>query len=164
MKKTKQKRSFRQMNQSDRDRIYLLKKQGFKQTDIAELIGFDPSALSREINRRKKLNGEYDSDVAQHKANVCRGRSKYQGKKIEEDRNLKKYIIKKLKEKKSPDEISGRMGIEKKPFYASKNAIYEWLYSSWGQKYCKYLCTRRYKPKNHRKNKTKREMIPNRIS
>lgn len=164
MKKEQQKRSFRHMNQNDRDRIYLLKQQGFNQKEIAETIKFDSSAVSREITKRSKKNGEYDPERAQEKANDLRRNSKYQGKKIEKNKELKEYIIAKLKDKRSPDEISGRMRKEKKPFYASKNAIYGWLYSSWGQQYCKLLCTKRYKLKKQRKNKTKREMIPNRIS
>ena len=45
----------------------------------------------------------------------------------------------------------------------SAKSIYRWLYSCWGQAYCKYLCTKRYKRKKQTK-KTKREMIPHRIS
>ena len=164
MKKQKKKRSFRHIDQDDRDRIYLLRKKGHEQKEIAETLKFSESTISREINKRKKKNGEYDSDLAQLKADIRRSNSKYQGKKIEENPVMKRYIIKGLKNKRSPDEISGRMKKENKPFYASKNAIYGWLYSHWGQKYCKLLCTKRYKPKYQRKNKTKREMIPNRIS
>ncbi len=47
-------------------------------------------------------------------------------------------------------------------FYASKTAIYEWLYSAWGQRYCEYLYSSRYRPKPRKKNKTKRVMIPDR--
>lgn len=43
------------------------------------------------------------------------------------------------------------------------NAIYKWLYSVWGQAYCRYLCTKRYR-KRKQKRIAKREMIPNRIS
>ncbi len=43
------------------------------------------------------------------------------------------------------------------------NTIYKWLYSVYGQQYCKYLCTRRQK-KKLQKRAPKREMIPNRVS
>ena len=164
MKKQSKKRSFRQMNQNDRDRISLLKQQDFNQKEIAETIKFSESAISREITKRRNKNGEYDPEVAQLKADNKRSNSKYQGKKIGGNTEMKKYIIEGLKAKKSPDEISGRMKLEKKPFYASKNCIYSWLYSVWGQKYCKLLCTKRYKPRKQKKNKTKREMISDRIS
>lgn len=51
---------------------------------------------------------------------------------------------------------------KKKPFYASKTSIYEWLYSIYGQKYCKYLKSKRYDPRK-RKKKSKKSLIPNRI-
>jgi len=164
MKKQQETRLFRHLNQNDRDRLYLLKKQGHEQKDIAETIGFSESAISREITKRKKENGEYDPAIAQKKALGCRSNSKYQGKKVERDKDLKAYIIEGLNNKKSPDEISGRMKKNKKPFYASKNCIYSWLYSAWGQKYCQLLCTKRYKPRKQSKNKTNRTMISNRIS
>jgi IS30 family transposase len=53
---------------------------------------------------------------------------------------------------------------EKKPFYASTDAIYKWLYSVYGQRYCRYLCMRRYRKKPQKGKQPKREMIPNKIS
>jgi IS30 family transposase len=44
-----------------------------------------------------------------------------------------------------------------------KNAIYKWLYSVYGERYCRWLCTKR-KHKKKQKKKTKRTMIPNRKS
>jgi len=67
-----------------------------------------------------------------------------------------------LKEKRSPDEISGRMQVEGQPFYASREAIYKWLYGVWGQKYCKHLCTKRYDRRPYTKRRGKRVMIPDR--
>jgi IS30 family transposase len=52
---------------------------------------------------------------------------------------------------------------EKKSFYVSKTTIYEWLRSNRGQKYCKYLYSKRYYKKKQVK-KTERVMIPNRVS
>ena len=135
---------------------------GIKQKDIAKILKFNKSAISREINKRKRKNGYYDADTAQHKADNGRRRSKYQGKKIEQNEELKAYIVTGLKKHRSPDEISGRMKEENQPFYAGKDAIYSWLYSVWGERYCKHLCTKRHKKKKYEKKK-KREMIPDRI-
>lgn len=82
--------------------------------------------------------------------------------KIEEVAELKKYIIEGLRRKWNPDEISGRMKREKKPWHISKNSIYRWLYSNRGQKYCSLLYSKRY----HRRKRTgskKRTLIPNRV-
>lgn len=161
-KKHKNKRRFRHFNQLDRDRIEALLKSGHKQKEIADILGFDPGALSREINKRKRKNGVYDSETAQHKASMKRSNSKYQGMKIEKHPELKKQIIEGLVGKRSPDEIAGRMKEEKQTTCIGTNAIYKWLYSCWGQPYCRLLCTKRHK-KRQQKKKTRREMIPNRI-
>lgn len=159
----KKRRTFHHLNVTERDRLEALLDAGEKQKEIAKILKVDKSTISREINKRKRKNGHYEADTAEHKAQIKRGQSKYQGMKVEKDRELKKYIIERLKEKRSPDEISGRMRKEKQRFFANKNAIYAWLWSSRGQRYCKYLCTKRYDRKKHTNN-SKREMIPALIS
>jgi IS30 family transposase len=162
-KKRKKERRFRHLNQFDRDRIEALKNSGHKQEEIAKILDFDASAVSREINRRKRKNGVYSAKTAQQKAQVKRLNSKHLGMKIEQYPELRKQIIEGLKDHRSPDEIAGRMKREKQDPRIGANAIYNWLYSAWGQAYCHLLCTKRYRPRKQKK-KTKREMIPNRIS
>ena len=160
--------NYKQLNQFERDRIEAMLSGGFKQVEIAQVLKRNCGTISREIERNKlkkdgnKLEGEYDSSLAQKKTRFRKLYSSYQGKKINENDELRIYIINKLKIDWSPDEISGRMREKKKPFYASKNVVYEWLYSVSGQRYCKYLKSRRYQPKK-RKEKTKKSLIPNRI-
>jgi hypothetical protein len=36
------------------------------------------------------------------------------------------------------------------------------LYGAFGQRYCEYLSSKRYHPKKRKKNKTKKELLPNR--
>lgn len=164
MKKTKkERRHFRHLNQSDRDRIEALLRAGHKREEIAEILGFDTGSISREINKRRCENGIYSSTVAQHKAGIKRSNSKYQGMKIEKYPKLRQHIILELKKHRSPDEIAGRLKRLKILPRVGVNAIYKWLYSPWGQRYCKYLCTKRHKKKKQKK-KAKREMIPNRVS
>ena len=153
---------FRHLGQKDRDRMEALIDQGETQEEIAKILKVSQSSISRELTRQRR-NGRYDADTAQHKAVVKRGHSKYQGMKVESNPELKAYIIEGLTEKRSPDEIAGRMKREQQPFYASKNAIYKWLYSIYGQRYCPLLCSKRYR-KRKQKKKTKRVMIPNRVS
>lgn len=159
----KRKRRFKHLNQSDRDRLEILRLAGYRQVEIAKVLKVNKSTISREIRKRKRKNGIYDAATAQHKARIKRSNSKYQGMKVESDAKLKKYIIRNLKKYRSPDEIAGRMKREGKPFYAGKKAIYKWLYSSPGDGYCKYLCTRRHRRKMQKRDKPKRVMIPNRI-
>jgi len=164
------KKKYGQLSQYERDRLEAMLSGGHKQCDIAKVLKRDPGTISRELTRNKferdgrtKDKGEYESSLAHRKAKIRRKFSKYQGKKINENIDLKNYIVRKLKRGWSPDDISGRMKLEKKLFYANKNAIYAWLYSIWGQRYCKYLKSKRYDPRKRRRKKIKKSLIPNRI-
>jgi len=160
------------LSQYERDRIDALLNSGHTQKDTAQVLARDPSTISREVkrNRRRRRTrqgviwGKYEASVAQLKQYNRRRNAKYQGKKIENNFKLKQYIITGLKDHWSPDEISGKMKSDGEPFYASKNLIYEWLYSLWGQSYVKYLCSKKYRQKKRTTNKSKKTLIPNRIS
>lgn len=159
--------------QTSRDRLEALRDEGVTQKEIAKILKVDPGTVSREITRnrrkhRKKKNiknkrARYEADVAEHKAYVRRKYAKYQGKTINENKDLKMYIIKKLKKCWNPDEISGRMGRDQESFYASKTAIYEWLRTSRGSRYCRYLYSGRYYTKKQRGRVAKKTLIPHRI-
>lgn len=162
-KRRKRRRSFRHLNQFDRDRIEALLKARHKQEEIAEILSVDAGTISREIQKRKCKNGYYEALTAQRKANIKRSLSKYRGMKIEEYPELRVRIIYELRHHRSPDEIAGRMKKEKLKIRVNANAIYKWLYSVWGQRYCHYLCTKRYRKKKQKRTMG-REIIPNRIS
>src|SRR3990167_9552707 len=114
--------------QSDRDRIETLLRAGHTQVEMASVLKVNKSTISREIQKRKRMDGRYDADTAQHKAHVKRLYSKYQGMKIESRPELKAYIISELKKKRSPDEIAGRMNREADYCVVNHKAIYKWLY------------------------------------
>lgn len=164
--KRKKRRSFRHLKQFDRDRIQAMLDSGHKQEEVANVLRFDAGAISKEINKRKTKSGKYIATVAQHKANVKRTNSKSQIMKIEKYPEIRARIVQDMEgeHRRAPDEIAGRMKLENIPNRVSAKSIYNWLHSSWGQQYCKYLCTKRYKPKKQKKDKSKREMIPDRIS
>ena len=156
----KQKRIFKQLDQGRRDRIESLWLAGTEQKDIAVIVGCHKSTVSREIRNRQKRDGVYSAETAQLKAQVARSNSKYQGMRIEQDQDLKLHIVEELRKHRSPDEIAGRMKEEGRSPSVSTPAIYRWLYSSFGQQYCKYLCTHRHKKKPS-KGRNKRHMIRN---
>lgn len=160
-KRNKRRRSFRHLNQFDRDRIEALSQAGHTQEAIAAVLQVDAGTISREIQKRRRKNGRYEAAAAEQKARVKRSNSKYQGMKIEKYPELRMRIIAELQQFRSPDEIAGRMKRECVLPGISTNAIYRWLYSVWGQPYCRYLCTRRHR-RRKQKQAAKREMIPNR--
>ena len=173
MPKNHKTRSYRHLAQQDRDRLQALRDEGVKQKEIARILCVNPGTISREIKRnrrkyRKKKNikngnARYEAGVAGHKAYVRRKYSKYQGKRINENSDLKSYIVAKLKQHWNPDEISGRMKRDHESFYASKTAIYEWLRTSIGDRYVEFLYSDRHYPKRRKGMIVKRQMIPNRI-
>lgn len=157
------KKTYAHLDQFARDRLEALLNAGETQAAIAVILKVDKSTVSREVAKRKRMDGRYDADTAQHKAGVLRSNSKYQGMRIEQNPALKTRIIADLKQGRSPDEIAGRMRKERANPKVNKDAIYKWLYSVFGQQYCTYLCTKKYRRKPQKK-KTQRVMIPNRIN
>jgi|SRR3989338_686723 len=155
------KKSFVHLGRAGRDRIESLLDEGVKQKEIAKILKVDKSTISREL-KRKRENGEYDSDTAEHKASVLRSNSKHQGMKIERYPEERLKIISALKAIRSPDEIA-HDSIDWKISFSTPT-IYKWLYSAFGQQYCHYLCTKRFRRRKQKKNATERVMIPNKIS
>lgn len=153
-------RKAKKLNRAERLEISILLGKKHTLRDIAKALGRSPNTISNEI-KKNKTKGKYDPKRANEKARFRLRFRRLQWRKIEENVELKKYIVKKLKAHWNPDEIAGRMKFEKTSFYASKTAIYEWLRSARGQRYCVHLYSRRYRKKKRVK-KTKRMMIPNR--
>src|SRR3989344_2783631 len=129
----KHKRPYRHLTQADRDRLQALRDEGVRQKEVAKILKVDPATISREIkrNRRKYRKkkyiknkyARYEADVAEHKAYVRRKYAKYQGKKINENEDLKQYIIRGLKRFWSPDEISGKMKKERRALIPHRISI-----------------------------------------
>lgn len=137
---------------------------GHTQVEIAKILKVYKSTISREIRNRKRMNNRYDSDTAQHKAHVKRLYSKYQGMKIENNPNLRVLVIAGLNQKRSPDEIAGRINKVMGHCVINHKAIYKWLYSVYGERYCYLLCTKRRKIKRRNPDKQPRVTIPNLVS
>lgn len=127
---------------------------------IAKQLERSPNTIAREV-ANNSTNGCYDPVKADAKAKAKRRSTRLKWRKIEDNPALKKNIIAGLKKHWNPDEIAGSMAENHLPFRVSKTTIYEWLFSAWGQQYCKYLYSQRYRPKK-RKLKIVRVLIPNR--
>lgn len=152
---------FKNISVTERLEISILKSKGYSIRSIAKSLGRSPNSISLEI-RKNATKGRYEPKRAQMKSRLRKRMRRLEWMKIEENNELKQYIIEGLKKKWNPDEISGRMKLEKKSWYISKNSIYRWLYSSRGQRYCILLYSKRY----HRRKRTgskKRTLIPNRV-
>lgn len=137
------------ISRRERLEIGILLHRGYGVREIARVLGRSPSTVSEEV-RRNRVNGSYDPLKAQHKAYVRRKYATYQGKKINEHMALREYIVEKLKLHWNPDEIAGRMKKDRLSFFASKTAIYAWLQTSTGDRYCGLLYSQRHRVKRRR--------------
>ncbi len=146
----------------ERSELSILLRRNFSQREIAKALGRSPNTINYEI-RENSTKGTYDPQKAHAKALIDRKYRRYDWQKIEHDRTLRAYIIAGLKKHWNPDEIAGAMRLEQCPFYASKTAIYEWLRSGRGARYCVHLYSKRSYVKK-RNPKTTRVMIPDRVS
>lgn len=141
--------------------IGILRSRGYSIREIAGEMERSPNTISYEL-QKNMVDGEYDSKKAHDKSRLRKRMRKLQWMKIEHQPELKRYVIERLEQKWNPDEISGRMKREKKPFRISKNSIYRWLYSVRGQRYCHLLYSKRHYRKPRRAS-NKRTLIPNRV-
>lgn len=147
---------------AEREEIEILLGKGYSQRAVGRALCRGHNTVSYEI---KKNGGvlKYNAQNAHQYAQTARKDTRREWSKIEHNAEMKAYIIECLKKHWNPDEIGGRMRLDGKPWYASKTAIYEWLWSVYGQQYCVHLYSGRYHKKKRVK-KTERVMIPNRVS
>ena len=149
------------LTRAERLEIGILLKKGYSFRSIAGVLDRGKSTIAYEV-KWGSASGTYDALKAHAKARVRKHYRRFQWTKIEENTKLKAHVIECLKKHWNPDEIAGDMRLRKLPFYASKTAIYDWLRTARGQRYCPLLYSKRYRKKK-RKPKTRRQVIPNRV-
>lgn len=142
--------------------IKILLDKGYSLRAIARSMERGHNTISYEVDQNGGVDG-YDPYNANLYASTRKKNSKLQWKKIDENKELKNFIVEKLELHWNPDEISGYMKRKKMKMFVSKNTIYRWLYSPRGQQYCPLLYSKRY-TKKKRVKKTERVMIPERVS
>lgn len=136
---------------------------GYSLRAVARALGRGHNTVSYEV-RKNSVRGVYDPLKADAKVRVRKRNRRLEFSKIEEFPELKAFIILKLTKHWNPDEIAGYIKENPKecPRYVSKTAIYEWLRTSRGERYCRYLYSERRYIKR-RKKKTERVLIANRV-
>jgi len=151
------------LTQEQRYTICSMKKQGYKQKDIAIAIEKDKSVISRELKRNcDKRSGEYKSDLAQKKYIE---RQKTKPKKIRFTQSVEQFVNHWLSQDYSPEQIVGRAkikGIE----CVSHERIYQYVWYNKKQEKGKLYEHLRHKQKRYRKrgsSKDSRGCIKNRI-
>jgi IS30 family transposase len=160
---------YNHLNLDERIKIFTLKREGVNLRDIAREINRDVGTISRELRRNKsRCDMEYFPTKAEENSvkKSIRQRTKAPLKNFE----TYLYVREKLREEKwSPEEISGRIKIDKPHLSICPETIYRYIYEK-GKIHKLWGClTERH---NHRKKKKGRGVwkckslskIPNAIS
>lgn len=122
---------------------------------IAGKLDRSMSSIVDEINKNS-VNGAYDAEKADFKAYQKRWRSKTQCMKVNQDSDLKKFVINSMtNDDQSPEGISGRLrNIETNIQYASTKAIYNFVRSPNGRQIERHLYSKAVHKKSGRKRDT----------
>lgn len=149
------------VTRAERLEISILLEKGYSQRAVARALGRSPNTISYEI-RVNSVNGVYDPRKADAKARVRKHYRKLEWSKINADPALHRFVTEKLAARWNPDEIAGYLKRTGEETYVSKTAIYDWLRTSRGERYCELLYSKRKRVKKRRP-KAKRVLIPNRV-
>lgn len=160
-------RQGKHLDHKDRDFIAILKAEGRSLDYIKDIIGRSKSTVSRELSRNKSEDGNYIPSIANEKY-LERKSEALKGNRIR-DIFTQEYIVEKLKEGWSPEQISGRLNLEYPCHYVCTETIYLWIYDPKTKEkvdedlriYLTFKHKRRCKKGTARK--SKRVLIPNRI-
>jgi transposase, IS30 family len=156
--------AFTKLTSAERAEIGILLAKGYSRRSIAEQLERSPNTISLEIVRNS-VDGIYRPKRAHTKARIRLRKGRLGWKQIEKYPQLKRFIIEKLQVRWSPDEIAGYLTRTETntQMHVGKDAIYRWLRTSRGERYCTHLYSQRKVVRRHTKKPTK-VMIPGRIS
>lgn len=117
-------KKYQHLSQKERLKLYDYSQMGISISEIADKLNRSRSTISQEL-KRNRIGSWYLLDTAQ-KLYV----SRYPGRpqKINPDTAVYHYIRYKLKSGWSPEQISGRMKVENKPYYVCHETIYQYIY------------------------------------
>ena len=130
--------------------------------EIGRALKKSPSSVSREVGRNNK-HSAYDPYYAQTRARTRRQDAKYQGMKVRGYPKLEAYIAEKLQAGWSPDVVAGTWNRGQKTVTITAKGIYKYLYSPYGQSWCRYLKSGQWGRRKRKGKKHKKVLIPNRI-
>jgi IS30 family transposase len=147
-------KKYKRIDQKEREELYRLKQTGLNQEEIAEQMKRDPSSISRELARCKEDNLGYLPDRAQNHAKSKQKR--YFGRFTNVE--LQEHVIEQLQNCYSPDQISGRLKLQKSHLQVSHETIYQFVYSETGQK----LDLPKLLPRRHKKRRARYSRKPKR--
>lgn len=107
----------------EREKSMVMLAGGASMRAIARVLGRSPSTVSRELRRNANKDGSYSASAASRRYKIRR-KACHKKAILTDESDLRTYVIEKLNENWSPEQISGRAEEEKRPFSISYNTIY----------------------------------------
>jgi len=80
----------KKIKKAERDEIFILLQKRYSIRNIAKALGRSPNTISYEI-KNNSTNGIYDSEKAEGKARLSLRNRRFQWRKINKEKELKKY-------------------------------------------------------------------------
>lgn len=120
--------SHKQFNRDARVELAILLNARKSKTDCATILGIQRSNVCLEISRNKDSDGVYRGGHAHKRYLERRKNVKQKYKKIENDRKLRRHIVRKLKWLWSPEQIAGRLEMVTGKTIVCHETIYTFVY------------------------------------
>ena len=140
---------YTQFNRDTRLELAVLLKSGKNQSQCSRILGMHRISVCEEINRNKDPDGIYRGSFAHRRARLRRRQAKQSYRKIENNLDLQKYIIRKLLKYWSPEQIAGRLKKVSGSVAISHETIYQFIYNE-KPHLTKYLRHQKCKYRNRR--------------
>lgn len=115
---------YTQLTMQDRCRFNILLEMNLPMAEIARRMNCHRATLYRELDRNKE-NETYMPRVANEKAMTRKQRKCF----IQQNPTLQEYVIRRLKQGWSPEQISGRLRRKKSKFIICHETIYRYIYN-----------------------------------
>lgn len=101
-----------------------------KKKDIAKQLNKNRTTIWRELNRNKTKNKRgYNARLAKEETRQRRIKANRRFRKLENNKRLREYIIRRIKQNWSPEQIAGRLKQEYSRTMISKDSIYKFIYN-----------------------------------
>jgi len=152
-----------QIQPNERDKIAVWFWSGLSIREIGRRLGRNPSTICRELKRNRWGDG-YEAIQAQR---VSRLRKGYTNRTHPQKAKwVYSYVLEKLKEGWSPEQISGRLKVEKGEKIIHWETIYRWVHlpEHESKRLWEYLTLKRKRRHKKYGRKVQRVRIPNRVS
>ena len=150
-----------QFNRDTRIELAILLSAGKNQTEAGKILGMHRTNVCNEINHNKDSDGIYRGGHAHKRYLERRKKSKQPEQKIENDKKLRRHIVRKLKLWWSPEQIAGRLKRITGTTIICHETIYSWVYENRPDL---VKCLRHQKCKYRKKRGSRTRMELNRAS